>query len=141
MKDRECIFCKIANGEIPSATVYEDEEFRVILDMGPASRGHALILPKNHFKDITEADAATAGKLFPLAARIGAGMRKSLGAAGFNVVQNNGTCAGQTVFHLHVHVIPRYEGGPDMVTWTPGKSEPQELSALAAAIGAAVEKS
>lgn len=140
MKDRECIFCRIANGEIPSATAYEDDEFRVILDMGPASRGHALILPKNHFKDITEADTATAGKLFPLAARIGTAMKKSLGAAGFNVVQNNGICAGQTVFHLHVHIIPRYEGGPDMVTWTPGESESQELSELAAKIGSAVEK-
>ncbi len=128
MKDDNCIFCKIANGEIPSATVYEDEEFRVILDMGPASRGHALILPKSHFKDICEADPAIAEKLFPLAGKIGAAMKKGLGAAGFNVVQNNGTSAGQTVFHLHVHVIPRYEGGPVIVSWDPGKAEQEELS-------------
>ncbi|MCD8220602.1 MAG: HIT family protein [Clostridiales bacterium] len=138
MNDQNCIFCKIANGEIPSATVYEDEEFRVILDMGPASRGHALILPKSHFKDITEADMETAGKLFPLASKIGQGMKKGLGAAGFNVVQNNGTCAGQTVFHLHVHVIPRYEGGPEIVAWKPGKSDPDELAKTAALIHAAV---
>jgi histidine triad (HIT) family protein len=138
MRDDNCIFCKIANGDIPSAAVYEDEEFKVILDMGPAAKGHALILPKSHFKDITEADAATAGKLFPLAARIGTGMKKGLGADGFNVVQNNGSVAGQTVFHLHVHIIPRYEGGPDMVTWNPGKGEPEELAKIAAVIKDAI---
>lgn len=138
MKDNNCIFCKIANGEIPSATVYEDDAFRVILDLGPASKGHALILPKNHFKDICEADEATAGKLFPLAAKIGEAMKKGLGADGFNVVQNNGSCAGQTVFHLHVHVIPRYEGGPTMVSWNPGKAESEELAKIADTIKAAL---
>lgn len=131
MKDDSCIFCKIANGEIPSATVYEDEDFRVILDLGPASRGHALILPKDHFKDLCEADAGIAGKILPLAGRIGGAMKKGLGASGFNVVQNNGTSAGQTVFHLHVHVIPRYENGPAMVSWTPGKAESGELAETA----------
>ena len=114
MKDETCIFCKIANGEIPSATVYEDEDFRVILDLGPASEGHALILPKNHFKDVCELDAETSAKVLPLAAKIGAAMKQSLGCAGFNLVQNNGLAAGQTVFHFHMHVIPRYEGGPAM---------------------------
>lgn len=131
MRDDNCIFCKIANGDIPSATVYEDEDFRVILDLGPATKGHALILPKNHFKDICEADAETAGKLFPLAAKIGNAMKQTLGASGFNIVQNNGTSAGQTVFHLHIHVIPRYEGGPSMVTWEPKASEPDELAQIA----------
>lgn len=131
MKDCNCIFCKIANGEIPSATVYEDDEFRAILDLGPASKGHALILPKNHFKDICEVDEATAGKLFPLAAKIGAAMKKGLDADGFNVVQNNGSSAGQTVFHLHVHVIPRYEGDPTIVSWDPGKAESDELTKTA----------
>ncbi len=140
MRDENCIFCKIANGEIPSATVYEDSEFRVILDMGPASRGHALILPKSHFKDITEADEGTAGKLFPLAARIGGGMKRGLGAEGFNVVQNNGASAGQTVFHLHVHVIPRYKGGPGMVAWNPGKASQEELMETAAQIQRAMER-
>lgn len=137
MKDCNCIFCKIANGEIPSATVYEDDEFRAILDLGPASKGHALILSKNHFKDICEADDATAGKLFPLAAKIGAAMKKGLGADGFNIVQNNGSSAGQTVFHLHVHVIPRYEGGPTIVSWDPGKAESDELTKTADMIKAA----
>lgn len=138
MKDDNCIFCKIAGGEIPSATIYEDEDFRVILDLGPASKGHALILPKNHYKDICEADENVAGKLFPLAAKIGMAMKKSLGADGFNVVQNNGSCAGQTVFHLHVHVIPRYEGGPNIVSWTPGSMEQSELEKLADTIKAAL---
>ena len=111
----DCIFCKIAAGEIPSATIYEDDDFRVILDMGPATRGHALILPKKHFADVTEISEETAAKVLPLAAKIGTAMKKSLGCAGFNLVQNNGTAAGQTVFHFHVHVIPRYEDGPQIV--------------------------
>lgn len=131
MRDDNCIFCKIANGDIPSATVYEDQEFRVILDLGPASKGHALILPKSHYKDICEADEAVASKLFPLAARLGSAMKQELGASGFNIVQNNGSSAGQTVFHLHVHVIPRYEDGPAMVTWEPKSSDAAELSQIA----------
>ena len=131
MRDENCIFCKIANGEIPSSTVYEDDDFRVILDLGPASKGHALILPKQHYKDICEADMAVTGKILPLAAKIGSAMKKGLGASGFNVVQNNGTSAGQTVFHLHVHVIPRYENGPVMVAWNPGKAESRELEETA----------
>ncbi len=131
MKDKDCIFCKIANGEIPSSTVYEDEDFRVILDLGPAAKGHALILPKEHFKDVCELDPTVAAKVLPLGAKIGAAMKKSLGCAGFNLVQNNGEAAGQTVFHFHVHVIPRYEGGPSMVTWTPGSEKPEVLAETA----------
>lgn len=131
MKDKDCIFCKIANGEIPSSTVYVDENFRVILDLGPAAKGHALILPKEHFKDVCELDPAVAAKVLPLGAKIGAAMKKSLGCAGFNLVQNNGEAAGQTVFHFHVHVIPRYEGGPSMVTWTPGSEKPEVLAETA----------
>ena len=78
MKDKDCIFCKIANGEIPSATIYEDEDFRVILDLGPASRGHALILPKEHFKDVCELDEKVAARVLPLAAKIGAAMKEAL---------------------------------------------------------------
>ncbi len=139
MVDQNCIFCKIAGGEIPSSTVYEDEDFRVILDLGPASKGHALILPKQHYKDLCELDEAVAAKVMPLAAKIGKAMKKSLGCAGFNVVQNNGTEAGQTVFHFHVHIIPRYEGGPSMVTWDPGKAEPEELAKISATIREAIE--
>ncbi len=139
MTDPDCIFCRIANGEIPSTTVYEDGEFRVILDLNPAARGHALILPKAHYKDITEADEDTAQKLLPLAAKIGAAMKKDLGADGFNIVVNTGTCAGQTVFHLHVHIIPRYEGGPQIVAWEPGEATDEEREAAAALIRKALE--
>ncbi len=138
MKKDDCIFCKIANGEIPSSTVYEDDEFRVILDLGPASKGHALILPKDHFRDVCELDPKVAAKILPLGAKIGTAMKKSLGCAGFNLVQNNGEAAGQTVFHFHVHVIPRYENGPSIVTWTPGKETPEELAKTADRIKSAL---
>ena len=131
MRVDDCIFCKIARGEIPSATIYADGDFRVILDLGPASKGHALILPKEHFKDLCEADSVVAAKILPLAGRVGQAMKTELGASGFNVVQNNGESAGQTVFHLHVHVIPRYEGGLAMVGWTPGTVDAEELDETA----------
>ena len=116
-----CIFCKIANGEIPSATLYEDEEFRVILDLGPASKGHALILPKTHAANIYELSDETAGKAMILAKHMASKMTDALGCEGFNIVQNNGEIAGQTVFHFHMHLIPRYKGDKVGLTWTPGK--------------------
>lgn len=131
MIDENCIFCKIAGGQIPSSTLYEDEQFRVILDLGPASKGHALILPKEHYADVCALDGEIAAKVLPLAARIGEAMKKSLGCAGFNLVQNNGRAAGQTVFHFHMHVIPRYEDGPDMVSWAPQSAAPEELQEVA----------
>ena len=121
MRDDNCIFCKIANGEIPSATVYEDDDFRAILDLGPASKGHALILPKQHFKDLCELDPAIAAKALPLAGKIGAAMKKALGCTGFNVVQNNGISAGQTVFHFHMHLIPRYKDDQVGLGWKMGE--------------------
>lgn len=117
----DCIFCKIANGEIPSATLYEDEEFRVILDLGSASKGHALILPKTHAANIYELSDETAGKAMILAKHMASKMTDALGCEGFNIVQNNGEIAGQTVFHFHMHLIPRYKGDKVGLTWTPGK--------------------
>ncbi len=134
MKKDDCIFCKIANGEIPSETIYEDNMFRTIMDLGPASKGHALILPKQHYRDLCDLDKETAEKVFPLAAKLGNAMKKSLGCPGINVVQNNGKEAGQTVFHFHVHLIPRYEEGPEMVSWAPEKADPEELKLTGAAI-------
>ena len=131
MTDDKCIFCKIANGEIPSATVYEDDMFRVILDLGPATRGHALILPKNHFADVCALDEKTAAKVLAIGAKVGAAMKEGLGCAGFNLVQNNGESAGQTVFHFHMHIIPRYENGPSIVSWIPGTASPEELAQIA----------
>lgn len=116
-----CIFCKIANGEIPAATLYEDEEFRVILDLGPASKGHALILPKTHAANIYELPDDLAGKAMILAKKMALRLTEALKCDGFNIVQNNGETAGQTVFHFHMHLIPRYQGDHVGITWTPGK--------------------
>ncbi len=127
-----CIFCKIAAGEIPSQTIYEDDSFRAILDLSPASKGHTLILPKKHFTDITELDEDYAAKILPLAAKIGQTMKKELGCEGFNIVQNNGEAAGQTVMHYHMHIIPRYANGPQMVIWEPKESNPDEQKEIAA---------
>lgn len=116
-----CIFCKIANGEIPAATLYEDEDFRVILDLGPASKGHALILPKSHAANIYELPDELAGKAMILAKKMAGKMTEALKCDGFNIVQNNGETAGQTVFHFHMHLIPRYKGDGVGLTWTPGE--------------------
>lgn len=115
-----CIFCKIANGEIPAATLYEDENFRVILDLGPASKGHALLLPKSHAANIYELSDEMAAKAMILAKKMATAMTAALKCDGFNIVQNNGECAGQTVFHFHMHLIPRYEGDQVGITWKPG---------------------
>lgn len=119
-----CIFCKIANGEIPSKTLYEDDMFRVILDINPASKGHALILPKEHFSNVYELDNMTASEVFVLAKRMAAVMTEALGCDGFNIVQNNGEVAGQTVFHFHMHLIPRY-ADDGLVIGMEGKGEPE----------------
>ncbi len=116
-----CIFCKIANGEIPSATLYEDENFRVILDLGPASKGHALILPKKHAANLFELPDETASKAIVLAKKIASTLQEGLHADGVNLVQNNGEAAGQTVFHFHMHIIPRYKDDTVNVTWKPGE--------------------
>ena len=120
MRDENCIFCKIANGEIPSATLYEDDDFRVILDLGPATKGHALILPKEHYANLYEIDDELAAKAFKLAKKMVIKMTEVLGCDGYNVVQNNGEAAGQTVFHFHMHLIPRYQGDTVQVTWKQG---------------------
>ena len=114
-----CIFCKIIGGEIPSATLYEDEDFKVILDISPASRGHALILPKEHYANIYELPEDLAAKAMVLAKKLAEHMTKKLQCDGFNLVQNNGEIAGQTVFHFHLHLIPRYKDGAnrDLLTW------------------------
>ena len=133
MKDN-CIFCKIATGKIPSATVYEDSHFRVILDINPATKGHCLIIPKEHFDNIYDLDGEIAGKLFSLATCIARAMRDALGCDGMNIVQNNGEIAGQTVLHFHLHLIPRYEGDGVQLTWKPNESNEEELEEIRKAI-------
>lgn len=127
MRKEDCIFCKIANGEIPSKTIYEDERFRVILDLGPATRGHALILPKEHADNLYELTDETAGEVMKLARRMAVQIKEKLHADGFNLVQNNGEAAGQTVSHFHLHLIPRYEGDGQSILWKPGQPSQEEL--------------
>lgn len=123
MSDLDCIFCKIANGEIPSKTLYEDNDFRVILDISPASKGHAIILPKKHADNIYELSDEDASKIFVVAKRVATVMEKILKCDGMNILQNNGETAGQSVFHLHVHLIPRYKNDNLKIKWTPGTAE------------------
>ena len=118
--ENNCIFCKIANGEITSATVYEDEDFRAILDLNPASKGHTLIIPKKHAANLFELPEETAEKVLPIAKKLGARLKEGLHAEGLNVVQNNGEAAGQTVMHFHMHLIPRYNNDTVNVKWVPG---------------------
>ena len=120
MRNENCIFCKILNGDIPSTKLYEDENFAIILDVGPASFGHALVLPKDHYANLFEMPEELLAKLMSLAKVWGEKIVKALGADGMNLVQNNGLAAGQTVFHYHLHMIPRYEGDNVGNLWTPG---------------------
>ena len=136
MKDTNCIFCKIANGEIPSKTLYEDDKFRVILDLGPASKGHALILPKEHYANLYELPDETAGEVMKLAKKMATQMTERLGCEGFNLVQNNGELAGQTVFHFHMHLIPRYRDDGQKIGWKPQEVTQEELEAVVKCFGA-----
>lgn len=121
MKDPDCIFCKLANGDIPTATLYEDEDFKVILDVGPASKGHALILPKEHYANLYELSDELAAKALVLAKNMITKMKAVLECDGYNIVQNNGEAAGQTVFHFHMHLIPRYKGDTVGLRWNMGE--------------------
>ena len=116
MIDTNCIFCKIANGEIPSYTLYEDDMFRVIFDLSPASKGHALVLPKEHFRNLFSLDDKYAEKLMVVVKKVATAMKEVFNCDGFNLLQNNEEIAGQTIFHFHMHLIPRYVG--DSVNFT-----------------------
>lgn len=130
MRKEDCIFCKIANGEIPSKSLYEDDDFRVILDLGPATKGHALILPKEHYANLYELPEDTAAGAMKLAKTMAAKMTDRLNADGFNLVQNNGEAAGQTVMHFHLHLIPRYENDGQHILWRPGTASSEELEEI-----------
>lgn len=137
MREENCIFCKIAAGEIPSATLYEDDDFRVILDIEPASKGHALILPKEHYANLYELDDAVAEKVLVLAKKMITKLTKIVGCEGYNIVQNNGSAAGQTVFHFHMHLIPRYKDDTVNVGWKPDKLTDEVKAEILAAISEA----
>ena len=120
MRDENCIFCKIAAGDIPSATIYEDDDFRVILDIEPGSKGHALVLPKEHYANLYELPDELAAKALVVAKKVITKMTEIVGCEGYNVLQNNGEVAGQTVFHYHMHLIPRYQNDDVQIGWKPG---------------------
>ena len=126
MKD-DCIFCKLANGVFKTNSIYEDELFNVILDVGPATKGHALILPKEHYDNLFELPEDVAGKAMILAKKMGKNIADKMNADGLNVVQNNGAVAGQTVMHYHLHIIPRYENDGQKILWEPTKPSDEEL--------------
>lgn len=126
-----CIFCKITTGEIPSATIYEDQYFRVIMDISPAAKGHAIILPKKHSANLLEVDDDTASKALIIARKVAKAMKEELGCDGINLLQNNGEAAGQSVFHLHFHLIPRYNDDQLNLTWAQGKYKEGEAAKIA----------
>jgi histidine triad (HIT) family protein len=129
MKDN-CIFCKIATGEIPSYTVYEDDDFKAFMDISPASKGHTILIPKQHADNIFDLDETVASRLLPVASRIAKALKAELQCEGLNLLQNNGEIAGQTVFHFHMHLIPRYEGDKVVVKWVQDKYEGEPLEQL-----------
>ncbi len=130
MKQDNCIFCKIIAGEIPSQTLYEDEKFKVILDVGPATRGHALILPKNHYANFYEQPEEDSADTIRLAKKMMQQMTDKLKCDGFNIVQNNGEVAGQTVFHYHMHLIPRYKNDGEILKYVAGSPSSEELAQI-----------
>lgn len=117
MSDNSCIFCKLATGEFSSATVYEDDLFRAILDISPASKGHTLLLPKKHAANLFELEEPEVSKAFSVAKKLSVAIQKTLQCDGINILQNNGTAAGQSVFHFHIHLIPRYENDGITIPW------------------------
>lgn len=130
MKDSQCIFCKLANGDIPTNTIYEDADFRIFLDASPATRGHALILPKEHYANLFELPEELAGKAIILAKKMAAVMKERFDCDGVNIVQNNGEAAGQTVFHFHMHIIPRYADDGQVIGWKPTSPSEEELTEI-----------
>ena len=132
MKDANCIFCKLANGDIPTNTLYEDADFRVFMDVNPASKGHALVVPKDHFADIYEIDADVLGKAIQVGQKVIKHVTPILGCDGYNLMQNNGEVSGQTVFHFHLHLIPRYKGmnNEGLLNWVPNSVDADELKEL-----------
>jgi histidine triad (HIT) family protein len=132
--DPDCIFCKIVAGEIPSAIVDEDDATVAFMDINPATRGHALVVPREHYADLREIPAEQLCAVATAAQRLAVRASERLGAEGVNLLNSCGAAAWQTVFHFHVHVIPRYSGDPLRLPWTPGPGDPDEIAAAAAAL-------
>jgi histidine triad (HIT) family protein len=132
------IFSKIVAGEIPSVKVYEDDVTYAFMDIGPASRGHTLVIPKAEHPDLFSIPPEELAAVTRTVQRVARAINAALRPDGVNVIQNNGAAAGQTVFHYHVHIIPRWEGDGALRLWAPGKASPDELRALAEQIQAAL---
>jgi histidine triad (HIT) family protein len=130
----DCIFCKIVAGELPAAVVASDERAVAFLDINPATRGHTLVIPRAHVQDIHEIDSEDLAAATALAQTIAGRARERLGADGVNLLHSSGSAAWQTVFHFHIHVIPRYLGDPLRLPWVPAPGEASEIAAAAAAL-------
>lgn len=131
MKKDDCIFCKIAAGEIPSRKIYEDSDLIAIMDLNPTSKGHSLIIPKEHCTNIYDIDEDIAAKVMKTAKKLATKMIVALNCDGFNLLQNNGETAGQTMFHFHMHLIPRYKDADNnMLKFTSVSFSDEEMDAI-----------
>lgn len=131
MKKDDCIFCKIAAGEIPSRKIYEDKDLIAIMDLNPTSKGHSLIIPKEHCTNIYDIDEDIAAKVMKTAKKLATRMTVALNCDGFNLLQNNGETAGQTMFHFHMHLIPRYKDADNnMLKFTSVSFSDEEMDAI-----------
>ena len=127
----DCIFCKIVAGEIPSAKIYEDEQILAFLDIGPLSEGHCLVVPKDHYLRFEQLPADLASALIRQIAPVAQAVVKAVNAEGYNILNNNGRCAGQLVEHVHFHIIPRNSGDGVFTQWPAGKYSPGRMDELA----------
>lgn len=132
--ENNCVFCKIINNEIPSLSIYEDDDFKVIMDISPASKGHAVLMPKKHVKDLFDLDDHLASKALVIAKKLAIVMKDELECDGFNLLQNNNGVAGQTVFHFHIHLIPRYKNDGILFTWESNGYKEGEVDNIVEAI-------
>jgi histidine triad (HIT) family protein len=131
MVDPDCIFCKILAGELPANIIDEDDATIAFMDIAPATRGHALVIPRNHSADLASVPAADLQAVVLASQRLAARMRERLGADGVNLLNACGAAAWQTVFHFHVHVIPRYTDDPLRLPWVPSPGDPEQIAAVA----------
>ncbi len=132
MTDPECIFCKIVAGELPSQMVDQDERTITFMDISPATRGHALVVPRRHSRDLLEVEADDLEATIDAAQRLARRVKERLGADGVNLLNSCGSAAWQTVFHFHIHVIPRYDADPLRLPWTPSLGDSEEIAEAAA---------
>lgn len=130
MKKEDCIFCKIIENTIPSATIYEDDEFKVILDRFPSSVGHTLVICKDHIENIFEMPQQKAGRMFELTTKIAAVVKSQLNCDGINILQNNGVAAGQSVPHFHIHIVPRYDNDAIDIRWEAQNPTDEQILAM-----------